>query len=292
MAFSSKRSLLMEYACLVLGIFLLAASVTVFFKPNHMVCGGFSGFSIIVEYYSAKWFGFAIPISVTNIALNLPLFIVAWLKLGKTTLGRTIFATVLYSAALEVLQLLPQYQGDLPLVAIYGGLLSGSGLGFVMRGYATTGGTDLLASIIHRFVPHLSVSKLLFVIDAAVIVMGFFVFGADKAMYAVIAVFISSKCISAILEGMNFSKVAFIISRESNTIAQRILVEADRGVTALHGTGMYTGEGRDVLFCVCAQKDVTVIKRIVHECDPLAFVVMTDAREVLGEGFLPIEKNI
>lgn len=250
-----------------------------------MVVGGFSGLAIIIETYTKIWFGWGIPISATNVILNLPLFFLAWKFLGKGTLGRTIFATLFYSVALLYTALLPQFTGDMALAAIYGGVLSGVGLGFVLRGFATTGGTDLMASILHKLYPQWSVSKLLFAIDAVIIALGFFIFGAEKAMYAVIAVFISSKCVGTILEGMSFSKMAFIISDQSEEIARLLMTEADRGVTALHGEGMYTRRQKNVLFCVFAQKDVTMVKEIVKQVDSNAFVMVTDVKEVLGEGF-------
>ena len=280
-----------DFFFIVLGVSLLAAGLMMFFDPNQMVVGGFSGLAIIIKAYSQQWFGWGVPLELTNIVLNVPLFVLAWRMLGKRTLSRTIFATFYYSFAIFYTQFLPSYTGDLALAAIYGGVLSGIGIGFVLRGFGTTGGTDLVATLIHHGLPHLSISKILFVLDALIIATGFFVFGAEKAMYAIIAVFISSKCVNIILEGLSFSKMALIISDASDEIAQRLMTQADRGVTALRGQGMYTKKEKNVLFCVFSQKDLAQVKEIIRKVDPKAFVMVTDVKEVLGEGFQAMEKN-
>ncbi len=274
-----------EALLIVIGTSLLALATGMFYSPNHMIVGGFSGIGIILEALTEAQFGKGIPVSVTNLVLNIPLLIVAFRFMGKGFILKTAFSTVLYSAVIAVCEFLPQYTGDLMLAAIYGGIISGAGLGFVLMARGSTGGVDLLASIIHRSIKYISLSKIIFAIDAIIMIGGLFVFGADKAMYGIISIFIASKCISTILEGMNFSKAAFIISSRSDEIAKAIMEKAERGVTALEGRGMYTGENREVLLCVFAQKEIAVIKEIVSEIDKEAFILVTDVKEVLGNGF-------
>lgn len=276
---------LKEAVLIVIGTSLLALATGMFYSPNHMIVGGFSGIGIILESVTEAHFGKGIPVSVTNLVLNIPLLLAAFRFMGKDFILKTAFSTVLYSAVVALCEFLPQYTGDLMLAAIYGGIVSGAGLGFVLMARGSTGGVDLLASIIHRGLKYLPLSKIIFAIDAVIMIGGLFVFGADKTMYGIISIFIASKCISTILEGMNFAKAAFIISAKSDEIADAIMKKAERGVTALQGRGMYTGEGREVLLCVFAQKEIAVIKEIVSEIDKDAFILVTDVKEVLGLGF-------
>ena len=280
-----------DYICIMLGVTLLAAGLMMFYDPNQMVVGGFSGLAIVIKTYTQQWLGWGMPLSLTNLILNAPLFVLAWKMLGSRALGRTVFATLFYSVAILYTQYLPTYTGDLALAAIYGGVMSGVGVGLVLKGFATTGGTDLVATLLHHVNPRWPVSKLLFASDALIICLGFFVFGAEKAMYAIIAIFISSKCVNVILEGFSVSKMAFIISDSSEEIAQQLMSQADRGVTALRGQGMYTRQEKNVLLCVFPQKDITLVKEIVRQADPKAFVMLTDVREVLGEGFQALENR-
>ena len=276
---------LKEAVLIVIGTSLLALATGMFYSPNHMIVGGFSGIGIILESVTEAHFGKGIPVSVTNLVLNIPLLLAAFRFMGKDFILKTAFSTVLYSAVVALCEFLPQYTGDLMLAAIYGGIVSGAGLGFVLMAKGSTGGVDLLESIIHRGLKYLPLSKIIFAIDAVIMIGGLFVFGTDKTMYGIISIFIASKCISTILEGMNFAKAAFIISAKSDEIADAIMKKAERGVTALQGRGMYTGEEREVLLCVFAQKEIAVIKEIVSEIDKDDFILVTDVKEVLGLGF-------
>lgn len=278
-------SKVMDVIFMIIGTMFIAVAITVFFSPSQVVVGGFSGIAIIIKNLTNGIYEGGIPLSVTNLVLNIPLFVVAYFVLGKSYLGKTVFATVFLSVALEMSSFLPIFTGDLALIAIYGGIIDGIGLGFVLRAMASTGGVDLLATIIHKKIRYISISSIMFAINAVIISFGLFVFGAEKAMYAIISIFISSKCITAVLEGLSFSKMAFIISEESEKIASEIMKQHNRGVTALNGRGMYTGKSKDVLLCVFTQKDIIGIKEIVRNADPNAFIILTDIKEVMGEGF-------
>ena len=283
------RNRLTEFGFMIVGVFLLAAAINMFFDANKLVVGGFTGLSIIINSYLNSLFNIDMTLSIINLFLNIPLFIVYYIIIGKGTLVRTVIATILLSVALEITKILPVFVGDMLLVAVYGGVMSGVGIGLVFRGLATTGGVDTVATIIHKLKPHIPVSVIMFICDALIIIIGFFVFGAQKAMYAIISIFISSKCIDTILEGMAFAKAAFIISDKSDEIAVKIMEQVSRGVTSLHGKGMYTGEEKNVILCVFAQKEIAKIKEIVHDIDKKAFIMLTDVKEVLGEGFQPFK---
>jgi len=270
---------------------MFALGVTLFFEPNSLITGGVSGISIIVRDLSERWLPFTVPLWLTNALLNLPLFVLGTKILGMKFLKRTLFATAYLSLAYFLLESLPFFQiggSDLFLASVFGGVVCGTGIGIVFRGRATTGGSDILASIIHKFKRHVAISKIMFISDFFVISLGLFLYGFTKGMYAVIAVFISSRCINSVLEGLSFAKAALIISDRSGEISERIMAETERGGTFLSGRGMYTGNEKNVILCVLSSKEIVVLKRLVYETDRAAFVIVADVREVLGEGFQTI----
>ena len=288
MAWPRKNKDLWEYLIIALGVTLLAVSITVFYEPSGLVTGGVSGIAIIVERKAPLWFGLDIPIWLTNTILNIPLFVMGTKLLGFKFLRKTLFATAFLSFALWLTAYIPPIKMDFLLAAVFGGVFSGAGLGLVFRCMATTGGSDLLASIVHKYNRHISMSKLMFVIDGIVILAGLFIFSPEQTMYAILAVFVSAKLIDAVLEGLSFSKAVFIISEQADAIAARILTEMNRGVTGLNGTGMYTKQEKNVLLCVVSAKEIAQIKDITGAVDARAFVIVADVKEVLGEGFQSI----
>jgi len=191
---------------------------------------------------------------------------------------------LLFSLMLDTIHV-PQMVDDKWLATIYGGLTSGLGFGLILRGSATTGGSDMLASVIHRFCPRIRVSIGIFAVDASVIVASAFVYDAMAAMYALICVLICNVVVDFVLEGPNTSHSFFIISDKSDEIAMRILKELERGVTALEGTGMYSNTKKRVLFCVVNRMESVPLRRIIFSVDPRAFVVTNKAHDTYGEGF-------
>lgn len=202
MEIMSKRSKLEEMILVVVGCILLAASVNMIFEPIGLVTGGVSGIAIIVKYYTSFIFEGGIPVWVSNTAINIPLFLIAWRVLGSKYVKKTIFAAVCFSVALGVVPRVVLPFDDLLLAAVFGGVLGGAGLGLVFSTYATTGGTDLLSAIVQHYVRHRSVAKMLLFIDGSIVVAGAAVFGLRKAAYAVIAVYITTKVMDSILEGL------------------------------------------------------------------------------------------
>ncbi len=275
-----------DFFIVMVGTFLTAISVVVFFDANELVLGGVSGISIVIKELGKMFFGMELPLSIISFAINLPLLIGAYIIMGKGFLGKTVFSTVLFSIFLEITKFLPVYKGELMLAAIYGGAVLGVGAGFIFKGRATSGGSDLLAAMIYKFNNHISLSKILFIIDAIVIGIGLFVFGVEKSMYSVISVFICTKVAGGIIDGIGFAKAVFIISDKSDEIAKDLMENQKRGVTALKGKGMYTGNEKDVLLCVFSQKEISDVKERVMEIDSNAFMMVTDIKEVLGEGFV------
>jgi len=273
-----------SYLLIIVGSVITAISINMFLVPNKIAPGGVSGIATVLYYL----FGF--PVGTTMLVLNIPLFILGIRHLGGVFGVKTLFSTVVLSVVVDLTTFLPVLTREPLLASIYGGIIMGAGLGLVFRSGATTGGTDLAAKIIHKFIPFLTLGQLLLAVDFTVIVFAAVVFkDYDLALYAIVTLFVSSQVIDGLLEGVNFAKAVFIISNKSKFIAERIMKDLDRGVTGLDGTGMYTGQDKTVLMCVLRRPEIPVLKSIVREIDKNAFIILTDVREVLGEGFKTYE---
>lgn len=269
-----------DYILILIGASIMGFAIKNIYDPIGLVTGGASGVAIILK----KQFG--VPLWLTNTAINIPLFAAAAKLKGWSFIKRTLLATVTLSVSLYVIPEMPFLMDDLFLTALFGGLITGAGAGIVFACQATTGGTDMLAAIIRRWLPHYTLAQILQVLDAAIVLIGAGIFGVTYALYALIAIYAVSKVSDGIIEGMKYSKVAYIISDKSTEIAAAILKELERGVTALDARGMYSGNRKDVLFCVVSRKEIAQLKELVVSHDAQAFVIVSDAREVLGEGFI------
>ncbi len=269
-----------DYILILIGASIMGFAIKNIYDPIGLVTGGASGVAIILK----KQFG--VPLWLTNTAINIPLFAAAAKLKGWSFIKRTLLATVTLSVSLYVIPEMPFLMDDLFLTALFGGLITGAGAGIVFACQATTGGTDMLAAIIRRWLPHYTLVQILQVLDAAIVLIGAGIFGVTYALYALIAIYAVYKVSDGIIEGMKYSKVAYIISDKSEEIAAAILKELERGVTALDARGMYSGNRKDVLFCVVSRKEIAQLKELVVGHDAQAFVIVSDAREVLGEGFI------
>ena len=286
MRIMNSRPWYVDYLFIFMGTGIMALAIQCIFEPIGLVTGGFSGIAIIIRKMTAGIVEGGVPLWLTNLALNVPVFIAALIIKGRKFLGRTVIGTVLLSFWLYVIPQVDLTQGDYMLSAVFGGVITGIGIGFVLLAKATTGGTDMVSALIQKYVRHYSVVQILQVIDGMVVLAGLYVFGLKPALYAIVAIFITSKVSDALMEGMKYSKVAYIISDKSEEIAAAILKELERGVTALDARGMYSGNRKDVLFCVVSRKEIAQLKELVVGHDAQAFVIVSDAREVLGEGFI------
>lgn len=275
---------------LVIGTGLVATAIQCIYDPISLVTGGFTGLAIIVKAVTSRMIPGGIPLWLTNIALNIPVFLAAWKIKGKRFIGRTLVGTFLLSAWLYVIPSIDLTQGDYILAAVFGGVIGGVGMGLILLAKATTGGTDMVATLVQHYVRHYSIVQIMQILDALVVLCGFYVFGIRAALYAIVAIFITSKVSDALMEGFKFSKAAFIITDKYELVAKCILEDLDRGVTGLMAKGMYSGADKCMLYCVVSQKEIVQVKEIVAEVDPNAFVIVSDAREVLGEGFLEYSK--
>ncbi|HEY8892168.1 MAG TPA: YitT family protein [Clostridium sp.] len=281
----NKNENLINYIYIIVGTTILAAGVNMFFAKLKLVTGGVSGLAIIIEYISKKNYGIEIPLWFTNMAVNIPLLAIALKLKGKGFVGKSMFSAAYLSFALFYTSFIPAPHVDYLLASIFGGVFVGTGLGFVLRASASTGGTDLAANIIKVYLKNVPIAKIILVIDSTIVVIGAFVFGIEKAMYALISIYIVAKVVDSILEGINFSKAVFIISDYSMEISEILLKDLNRGVTGIHATGMYTKAEKQVLFVVVGKNEIMPLQKMVKEVDSKAFMTVADVREVLGEGF-------
>ena len=277
---SSKRPVWMDYFLLAAGALIIAVSIKNIFDPANMVIGGASGLAIIIKEK------FGVPLWLTNTLFNIPLFWGAWKIRGWKFIKRTVFATIALSVWLALIPEVPLVTDDLLLTALYGGLVCGVGTGLVLLAMATTGGTDTLAALIQPLIPHHSIAQIMLVLDSLIVLAGLSIFGLHSALYAMIAIYMLTKISDGIVEGVKFAKAIYIISDHTDQIAQNIMEELGRGVTGLDVTGMYSREKRKMLYCVVSTSEIVRIKELVARTDKNAFVIVSDAREVLGEGFI------
>lgn len=278
-----------EFLMILLGVTILALGINWFTSPLGLVTGGLSGVTIIVKEVSEKTLGYGIPLWITNFVLNIPLFAISIKQRGFKFAKKSLWSVVLLTCALWYTEFIPNVldvQGDLLLGGVFGGAIIGLGIGIVLKAGATTGGTDMLATIIKFKHSRFPIAKVMLCIDAVIILAGMLIFGSMKAMYAIIAVFITSKVITWVLEGLNYAKAAFIMSEKNEEIAHAIMNKIPRGVTGIKAKGMYTKADKDMLFVVVSQKEITRLRELVREIDANAFVTIADVREVLGQGFI------
>ena len=273
---------------ILIGTLCMAMAVNFVYEPMHMVTGGVSGTAIIIKGLSMNWSDFEIPVWMTNILLNIPIFLWGYFVRGKRYLGITFVANLFFTLFLFCIPVIPIRQKDYFLAALYGGILNGTGLGLVFSTGYSTGGTDLLSSILHKYMPQVPIARILFCLDAAVIAAGIFTFGSHSAAYAVFAVFLSSKVMDLILTGVRAGKQIWIISEEYQKIGSQILEELHRGVTSLDGRGVYSNRKKNVLVCLASAREIARILQIVEKNDDNAFVFIQDVKEIMGEGFVKI----
>lgn len=270
-----------EYVGLLIGSAILALALDWFTVPNRIAAGGVSGLATITHYL------FAWPVGITMLAVNVPLFIVSFRIVGKRFGVRSLVGAIVSSVLVDVFAPFTRPLTFDPLLAsIYGGVLTGLGVGITFYFGGSTGGTDLAARLVHHFT-HIGLGRSFLLVDAAVIAWAAVAFNAELGMYALLSLFVASKSIDFLQEGTSIAKAAFIISDHADTIGKRVLTELERGATTLSGRGVYTGREREVLMVIVGRPQLRLLRAIVHESDPRAFIVITDVADVLGEGFEP-----
>ena len=273
-----KRDIMMAYAQIVIGSVIGAAAYPTFLIPNNIAPGGLTGVATILNFL-AGW-----PVGITALVLNIPLFLIGYRTMGKVFAFRSLVATALFTILIDVLPLQPVSEDPL-LGTLFGGVVLGIGLGLILRGGATTGGSDMIARMVHRRFNFISVGMFLFALDFLVVLAAAVFIGSTQALYAMIDIYVCGRVIDAVMVGFGGNKACFVMTDAWQKITGRVLNEIERGCTLLEAKGAYSGTSRPVVMCVMSRQEMTTLKRIVQEEDEKAFMFITEAHEALGEGF-------
>ncbi|SFJ64812.1 Uncharacterized membrane-anchored protein YitT, contains DUF161 and DUF2179 domains [Terrisporobacter glycolicus] len=278
----SFKEFLYETFLLIVGCLLIALSFVLFFDPHSIAPGGLTGLAVIINYL------FNIPLWFVNLIFNVPLFILAYKVLTKKECLKTLLGIVFFTLALNLFENFANFQitNDVLLSTLTGGVILGLGLGVIFNINGTTGGTDLIGLILNRWLPSISVPKLMGVADFIVVMSSIFATGKiEIGLYSALGLYIAVVVSDMVIQGFYSAKSFTIISNSPDEISNAILEKMNRGVTILSAKGGYTKEEKDALLVVVGKREVSTLRKIVKSVDPNAFVVITDVHEALGEGF-------
>lgn len=270
----------LTYLKIVLGTLLMAIGIAQFLLPNQLSSGGFSGIATIGYYL------FNLPMGVLVLILNIPVFIISFFRIGKIFFIKSLIGTVLLSVFLNIFEMFPALTGDRFLACIFGGILVGMGTALSLLAKGSTGGSDLVSYIIRSFKPHLRTSSLIVIIDTIIVGLNVIFFKEiEIGLYSAITIYIMGKIIDVVFEGTGFAKMIYIVSKDYQKISNKINKEIKRGTTGLYGKGMYKNEELTMLVCVASRNEIVKIIQIVKKIDKRAFVIVSNVREVIGNGF-------
>lgn len=279
MKFSLKRGIT-DYLFITAGCFLISLGMNVFLVPNQISAGGLSGLATVFLYL------FKIPLSVTNLVFNIFLFIFGYKFLGKASVIKTVFGVLFLSFFLELTLLLPKYSENIFVSSIAGGFLAGLGLGLVVRREASTGGSDFLGLMLKRFFPHIPTAVIILFIDCIIVIFSGIIFKSiTVTLLSLSAMYVSAKVADSIISMGDLAKSVYIVSSKSAEISENLIKHFNRGLTGVYSKGFYSGNDRIMLLCVVMPKEVPLLVRTVRTIDKNAFIIISDVREVLGEGF-------
>ncbi len=277
------KNKIVDYTVITLGALLYALSVVIFTAPNNIAPGGLTGIATLSNYL------FSTPIGTFILILNVPLFFIGYKRLGRGYFIKTVFAAILISVLIDILTpFIPAYRGNMILACVFGGIFNGSGIALIFSRGGSSGGTDIAASLIHKFYPQFSVGYLIMISDAVIVTISAFVYNSiEAALYAVISIFVSSRIIDRIIYGTSRDngKLMLIITRNHKEIIGELLNKVSRGVTVLDSYGAYSGKGRKLLVCAVRPSEVYKVNKIVKSLDSSVFIIVTTATAISGEGF-------
>lgn len=258
----------------------MAAGVALFLLPNQLSSGGVSGLATIVYYF------FNIPMGITILVINIPIFLFARYKLGRHIFINSFIGTVALSVLIDYLDKFQSLTNDRFLASIYGGILVGIGTGIVLKYNSSTGGSELFSQIVKKYNNNVPMGTILMTVDVFVVALNIIFFKEiEIGLYSWIGIYLVGKVVDIVFEGIYFTKLFFIISGKSEEISRNIGDKISRGTTGLLGKGMYTGQNKLVIMCAAGRRDSAKIRKIAKEIDPKCFIIITNSREVLGEGF-------
>lgn len=265
----------------IIGCILYSIGVNSFAVPNDIAQSGITGVSVIFYHL------FETPVGTINLILNIPLLILMWIFLGKKLVARTLWVTVLLSTAIDVIALFDlEYTGNPLLASLYCGICQGAGLGLIMITGATSGGTDIVARLVHKKFPHITVGTVVMLADAVVVAAGMLVFRSiESGLYAIIVIYVSTKVIDSMIYGIGNGKMLMIVTEKGDEVSKAIVSSSPRGVSVLPAVGAYTGESKNVLLCVARKHEISGIIKTVESVDDKTFIIVSEANEILGKGF-------
>lgn len=255
------------------------------YEPLEMVIGGITGLGITLRSLLLTFTGYDIPVSFFNLILNVPILLFAIKMKGVRFFLLSLYGTVMLSIMLMFIPIASFTGEDMFLAAIVGGGLTGVGMGIVFYAGLSTGGTDLIATLISMKTKRISQSVILGLVDGAIVILGLSVFGMYKSIYALLALFVMTKVSDAIIAGFAYTKLIMIVSEMGEEISQQILENVKRGVTVWKAKGAYSRDDKEVLMCACGRKETGKVIRIANEQDVKSFVIVLSAKEIMGEGF-------
>lgn len=280
------KKIVIEIIGTIFGATIMATATSFFLLPNQLSSGGFSGIATIFYYF------LNIPMGTTILAFNVPLFLFAGYKLGKSFFIKTIIGTTTFSIALDIFDKLPALTQDRFLACIYGGIIIGLGTAIILKSNSSTGGSDLISNIVRKYKPDITMSNVITIIDTAIVALNVLFFKEiEIGLYSAITIYLMGKIIDIVFEGIHFTKLLIIISDRNEEIAQQIGDKVEKGTTGLFGKGMYTNENKLILLCAASRGDVARVKQVVRKIDPKCFIIIANAREVVGLGFKKVGAN-
>lgn len=264
----------------ILGSFVISIGISLFLLPNQLSSGGIAGIGTII-YYLLK-----IPMGTTIILLNIPLFLISILKIGKSFFVKSLIGTISLSIFIDWLDKFKALTQDRFLACIYGGIIIGVGTAIILKVNSSTGGTDMVTYIAKKYRPSIRTGNIIVIIDIIIVTLNMFFFREiEIGLYSGIAIYLMGKIIDILFEGIDFTKLIFIVSKKSEEIAEKIGKSIERGTTGIYGKGMYTNEERLILMCAVTRRDVSKVTEIAKKIDKNSFIIITNSREVLGQGF-------
>ncbi len=274
------KRFILEIFGTILGAFVIAIAVSLFLLPNKLSSGGVAGIATITYYL------FNMPMGISMLIINIPLFFMSILKIGKTFFVKSIIGTITLSVFIDILDKLSPLTEDKFLACIYGGILMGVGTAILLKVNSSTGGTDLFSYIAKIYKPTIKVGEIIFLIDILIVAFNMiFLREIEIGLYSAIAIYLMGKIIDILFEGIYFTKLIYIISDKAEEIAKEIAKEIGRGTTGIYGKGMYTNSDKLILMCAVTRKDIAKAIQIIRKIDKRSFVIITNSREVIGLGF-------
>lgn len=274
------KNILIEIIETIVGAFIMAVATSLFLLPNQLSSGGFAGIATILYYF------LKIPMGISILAFNIPLFLFAGYKLGKSFFIKSIIGTITFSLSIDILDKLTPLTQDRFLACIYGGIIIGLGTAIILKANSSTGGSDLISLLVKKYNSDIRTSNVIIIVDTIIVGLNILFFREiEIGLYSAIAIYLMGKMIDIIFEGIYFTKLVIIISNKSQEISEEIGDKVGKGTTGLFGKGMYTNEHKTILMCAASRGDVARVKQIAKKIDPKSFIIIANAREVVGLGF-------